>query len=125
MSLYGSGAGIVPRTYVPTFGTGPAPVPPLVGQKPFTGFSPGPALSPYINLFRNDNGFGAVNNYYSLVKPMLQQQQLNQQTEQSLRELGIQNRLQQSQLQQLKRQMPGAQGSYFMNYHGYFPGAGR
>jgi hypothetical protein len=120
---YGSAGMVAPRQ-VPTIGTGPGPIPPMTSQ-PFANFTPGPALSPYINLFRNDRRFGAVNNYYSLVRPMLQQQQLNQQTDQSLRELRIQNRLQQSQLQQLNSQMPGAQGSTFMNYGGYFPGLGR
>jgi hypothetical protein len=49
------------------------------GAKPFTGFSQGPAVSPYLNLFRVDqNGFQGFN-YSTLVAPQLRQQQLNQQ----------------------------------------------
>ena len=50
------------------------------GSKPFSGFSQGPAVSPYLNLFRTDSN-GGVNplNYQTLVAPQLRQQQLNQQ----------------------------------------------
>jgi hypothetical protein len=52
------------------------------GQKPFTGFSQGPAVSPYLNLFRVDqNGFQGFN-YSTLVAPELRQQQINQQQQQ-------------------------------------------
>jgi hypothetical protein len=51
------------------------------GNKPFSGFSRGPAISPYLNLFRVDqNGFQGFN-YSTLVQPQLQQQQVNQQLE--------------------------------------------
>lgn len=125
MSLYGPASAVAPRNQIPTIGTGAVRAPYVLDQKPFTGFSPGPAVSPYMNLYLGNNSAGIVNNYYSVVKPMLQQQNTNRQTEQSLRELRIQNRLQQSQLQQLNRQMPGAQGSSFMNYGGYYPSIGR
>jgi len=36
-----------------------------------------PTVSPYINLFNNNQG--GVNNYFSFVRPMQQQQRLNQQ----------------------------------------------
>jgi hypothetical protein len=52
------------------------------GSKPFTGFSQGPAVSPYLNLFRVDqNGFQGFN-YSTLVAPELQQQQFQQQQRQ-------------------------------------------
>ena len=52
------------------------------GSKPFSNYSPAPTVSPYLNLFRTDtNGFNQFN-YSTLVQPMLQQQQLNQQIEQ-------------------------------------------
>ena len=52
------------------------------GTKPFTGFSQGPAVSPYLNLFRVDqNGFQGFN-YSTLVAPELQQQQFQQQQRQ-------------------------------------------
>lgn len=51
------------------------------GTKPFSGFSQGPAISPYLNLFRVDqNGFQGFN-YSTLVQPQLQQQQVNQQVQ--------------------------------------------
>ncbi len=125
MSLYGSASALPPRNQIPTIGTGAMRAPSVLDQKPFTGYSPGPAVSPYMNLYLGNNGAGIVNNYYSVVQPMLQQQNMNRQTEQSLRELRIQNRLQQSQLQQLNRPMPGAQGTSFMNYGGYYPSIGR
>lgn len=37
-----------------------------------------PTISPYLNLLRNDN-VGGLPNYYSLVRPQLQQQTFNQQ----------------------------------------------
>lgn len=37
-----------------------------------------PTISPYLNLLRNDN-VGGLPNYYSLVRPQLQQQSFNQQ----------------------------------------------
>jgi hypothetical protein len=53
------------------------------GTKPFSGFSQGPTVSPYLNLFRTDAN-GAVNplNYNTLVEPQLRQQQLNKQQQQ-------------------------------------------
>ena len=53
------------------------------GTKPFSSFSQGPTVSPYLNLFRTDSN-GAVNplNYNTLVEPQLRQQQLNKQQQQ-------------------------------------------
>ncbi len=49
------------------------------GSKPFSGFSQGSTISPYLNLFRVDqNGLEGFN-YSTLVQPMLKQQQFNQQ----------------------------------------------
>ncbi len=52
----------------------------MSGSKPFAGYSNGPAVSPYLNLFRVDLG-GTNNNYSTLVQPELHQQQVNQQLE--------------------------------------------
>jgi hypothetical protein len=54
----------------------------LSGQKPFANYSPGPTVSPYLNLFRVDLG-GGNNNYSTLVQPQLRQQQINQQQQQT------------------------------------------
>jgi hypothetical protein len=47
------------------------------GSKPFSGFSQGPTVSPYLNLFRVDNNGFQGFNYSTLVAPELQQQQNN------------------------------------------------
>ena len=48
-------------------------------QQPVRRFRPNtPTVSPYLNLLRNDNA-GGVPNYYSLVRPQLNQLSLNQQ----------------------------------------------
>lgn len=48
-------------------------------SKPFSTASRGPVVSPYLNLFREDFGDGSGgDNYNTLVRPMLQQQQINQ-----------------------------------------------
>ena len=49
------------------------------GSKPFTGYSAGPTVSPYLNLFRVDLAGNNALNYNTLVAPQLQQQQVNQQ----------------------------------------------
>jgi len=51
----------------------------LSGNKPFTGYSTGPTVSPYLNLFRVDLAGNNALNYNTLVAPQLQQQQVNQQ----------------------------------------------
>jgi hypothetical protein len=53
----------------------------LSGSKPFSNYSPGPTVSPYLNLFRVDLG-GGNNNYSTLVQPQLRQQAINQQQQQ-------------------------------------------
>lgn len=56
-----------------------------VGQspanKPFNSFSPPPTTSPYLNLFRDDREGGGDLNYNTIVRPMLQQQQVNEQVQ--------------------------------------------
>jgi hypothetical protein len=52
------------------------------GNKPFSGFSRGPAVSPYLNLFRLDANGNQGFNYSTLVQPELQQQQFQQRQQQ-------------------------------------------
>ena len=47
-------------------------------DKPFANVSSRPAVSPYLNLFREDFQGGGDFNYQTLVRPQLQQQQVNQ-----------------------------------------------
>jgi hypothetical protein len=49
-----------------------------------------PAVSPYINLFRNGGSGGSVLNYYGLVRPQLDSIQANQQLGQNLQSLQAQ-----------------------------------
>jgi hypothetical protein len=48
-------------------------------SKPFSTYSPAPTVSPYLNLFREDFDGNSDLNYNTLVRPMLQQQQFNEQ----------------------------------------------
>ena len=50
-----------------------------VGGKPFSNYSSQPTVSPYLNLFRNDLSGQSDLNYQTLVRPQLQQQQVNSQ----------------------------------------------
>jgi hypothetical protein len=47
--------------------------------KPFSNFSPAPTVSPYMNLFRDDFEGNDDFNYQTLVRPMLEQQRVNEQ----------------------------------------------
>jgi hypothetical protein len=66
------------RPGVPGIGTALDLTPPG-GGKPFESYSPPPTTSPYLNLFREDFDGSSDFNYNTLVRPMLQQQQFNQQ----------------------------------------------
>lgn len=56
-------------------------------SKPFSSVSSSPAVSPYMNLFREDFGGASDLNYQTLVRPQLQQQQYNQQFQRQNMEL--------------------------------------
>jgi hypothetical protein len=56
--------------------------------KPFSSYSPSPTVSPYMNLFRDDNAFDDDFDYNTLVRPMLQQQQFNEQMQRQAIETG-------------------------------------
>ena len=64
------------------------------GAKPFTAVRPDPTVSPYMNLFLEEDRFAAPN-YFAFVRPQLQQ--LNT------------NRLQQQEFQQLRRGLRGVE----------------
>lgn len=52
-------------------------LPAAVDQKPFSDYHLRPAISPYMNLYRFNPG-GVVSNYYTLVRPFVEQEQTNQ-----------------------------------------------
>jgi hypothetical protein len=56
--------------------------------KPFSSYSPAPTVSPYLNLFREDFDGESDLNYQTLVRPMLQQQQFNEQVQRQALETG-------------------------------------
>ncbi len=87
---------------------------PVQAQKPFSTYNRPPSVSPYLNLYRSGstNGMGAVGNYYTLVRPMLNQQRTNQAVTRSLQQLQS----------GAARGASAAPGGYFMNYYGYFQG---
>jgi len=100
-----------------TWASGPLPV------KPFVGYTPPPAISPYMNLYRND-GLGAVNNYYSLVKPQLDQRAYNQRLQTQVQSLENTTRVQSQELNRLNPYATPASGALpaqFMNLQNYYP----
>lgn len=55
-------------------------------QQPFTNIQQSPTVSPYLNLSNGANR-GQATNYQSLVRPLLQQQQTNQQQARQIQHL--------------------------------------
>lgn len=93
------------------------------GSKPFSGFSPSPTVSPYLNLF-NDSRNGSTDfNYQTLVRPQLQQQQFNQHSQNQAYEMS--RRIQQISAQAdfnpegSKTQYPTGHQTVFQ-YHGHY-----
>lgn len=77
-----------------------------------------PTVSPYLNLLRNDNG--TMPNYYSLVRPQLDQQAFDRQATQNSRMNSIAIR----KLESLSTNPTGAptgSGSTFNNLSHYYP----
>jgi len=55
--------------------------------KPFSNLQRSPTISPYLNLGRDD-GLDTLPNYFSLVRPQLEQQAINRQQNRRLQSLG-------------------------------------
>jgi hypothetical protein len=95
--------------------------------KPFSGYTPAPTVSPYLNLFRDDLDGSSDFNYQTLVRPMLQQQQINQQVERQAMEMArrMQSLAAQSDFnpQGSTTQFPTGHQSVFMYYGHYYPTA--
>jgi TolA-binding protein len=97
------------------------------------GYQPSrPTVSPYLNLFQNNRN-GQLNralpNYYTLVRPQLQQQQVNQTQQQLLQQQNgtieqLQGTVQILQQQKTGRQVVTGHGSAFMNTSRYYAQAG-
>lgn len=81
--------------------------------RPFSNYSSPQAVSPYMNLFRSNTSLGTAGNYYTLVRPQIEQQRVNQQLSR--------------QIDEVRMGYGGAPagrgrgvGGYFMNYYGFF-----
>jgi hypothetical protein len=98
-------------------------------NKPFSTFSPAPTVSPYLNLFREDLDGNSDLNYQTLVKPMLQQQEINQQLQRQ--NFAISQRLQQIaaqgnfNAQGSESQPPTGHQTVFGYYGHYYPALGQ
>jgi len=112
-----------------------------IPRKPFADWSPAPAYSPYLNLNR-PNINGMADNYYNLVRPIVDQRALNQRQLATNRQYGLDLRnLQtttQGQTRAMQRYEPMLDGLHqgfggapatsslstrFMNLGDYFPSA--
>jgi hypothetical protein len=98
-------------------------------SKPFSSFTPDPTVSPYMNLFRTDFEGNSDLNYNTLVRPMLQQQAVNQQVQRQ--SMALQRQLQ-SVAAQSDFNPQGARDVYptghqtaFRYYGHYYPTMGR
>ena len=98
-------------------------------SKPFSGYTSPSTVSPWMNMFREDlSGQGDLN-YQTLVRPMLNQQKINQQVERQNMELG--RRLQAVSAQNAynpqgsKDIYPTGHPTVFMSYSHFYPSAGR
>jgi hypothetical protein len=96
-------------------------------QKAFGSYQPPPSgSSPYMNLFRTGNNNGTIDNYTTLVRPALQQQNANQQFGNDIYGLQRAERIQRAAIQQVNPQSRYLQGvgtpQYYMNAGGYYPG---
>jgi hypothetical protein len=96
-------------------------------SKPFSAYTPEPTVSPYLNLFREDFDGTSDFNYQSLVRPMLQQQQFNQQVQRQTMEMArrLQSMAAQSDFnpEGSKSQFPTGHQTVFMYYGHYYPTA--
>jgi hypothetical protein len=96
-----------------------------LARKPFSSYAAAPTVSPYLNLFREDLRGQSAFNYSTLVRPALQQQQLNQQLQRQSQDLSrrLQSIAAQADFnpQGSKDQYPTGHQTVFMYYGHYFP----
>lgn len=96
-----------------------------LAKKPFSDYEPPPAMSPWFELYR-PNALGTINNYYTRVRPKVEQLDINARNKQELRSLDNAARAQTSSVNRLRQQTEVLQGtsrpSYYMNLQQYYPG---
>ncbi|MCX7426920.1 MAG: hypothetical protein NTW96_14995 [Planctomycetia bacterium] len=98
------------------------------GNKPFAGYSAPSAYSPYMNLFRGENSARGLNNYYSYVKPALDQQRQDMTSNREIQGLQDTARYGAQSAEQMGQRpgsvIPGNSPKIpatFMNYQQFFP----
>lgn len=97
-------------------------------SKPYANYTPPPAVSPYFNLYRTDNQAGTINNYYTFVKPQVDQRQANLSFGGEIRGIQSNQRLQNTAVQRLGKlnQVQGTNApEFFQNSGAYFPAFNR
>ena len=109
-------------------GTSPAAARALLAQsrKPFNNYKRGPAVSPYLNLFRLDTEGGTIDNYSTLVRPEVVQRGTNVRFGGEIRTLSSKGYLQNAAIRQIGNEARALQGrssqDYYMNLLGFYPG---
>jgi len=100
-----------------------------LAPKPFSDYRRPSGVSPYMNLFRSADSFGAIDKYSQWVRPRVEQQYYNQQVGRQISGLRGAGRLQGMDIRTLGRATQNLQGTAvrprFMNYGGYYPGLQR
>jgi hypothetical protein len=95
-------------------------------RKPFTNYKRGPAISPYLNLFRLDTEGGTIDNYSTLVRPEFAQRNTNSLVGGEIRTLASKGYLQNAAIRQIGNEARALQGrpsqDYYMNLLGFYPG---
>jgi hypothetical protein len=87
--------------------------------RPFSDYQPGPTVSPYLNLFDDFSGIARPDNYYTLVRPMLDQRNAN-------RRIGTEMQGLQRDVRRLGTPTGGGTlPPYYQNLGGYYPGFNR
>jgi len=90
--------------------------PPTAPAKPFADYRPTTTISPYLNLFSESTGIARPENYFTLVRPFLDQQKAN-------RRIGTELRgLQRDVRRQGRPYGSGPIPQYYQNLGGYYPG---
>jgi len=97
----------------------------VAARKPFSGYRPPPAVSPYLNLYRLDSG-DEIDNYNTLVRPMEEQRQFNSRLRRDVEGLEEFSQRQRQAMQQLDRRQNIFQGTtdprFFQNTERYYRG---
>lgn len=100
----------------------------ISAKKPYSSYRRGSAVSPYMNLFRDNDDFGRVDNYSTLVQPRLDQRSANRRAAGQIRGLQNSSRNQGSAIRNIGSRtgtVPRTTGQFFNNTQQYYPGSGR